>query len=253
MSGYRSDNKAISNWRTYNKNKKENKTGKGILNMVKFYNNMNYGKKVMGQASKGADIAQYFSQSPEAYGAMDPTLQAIYSPERLQAMSKVPIDTAGGNSFNSFLDMAKQSYFPNQDITALSELGNYGKTLGVNPPIGSSVMQSPVTVTAPASTTAVAPSAGAGLATGATTAPSASTAMANSATGVAGSAGTANAVAGAEGASMMAGGSASGGLASSALANPYTAIAMALLGIGVGAGKQGSTLQRWFNPNGGVK
>ena len=244
--GYRSDNKAISNWRTYNKKKQENRTGKGILNMVKFYNNMNYGKRVMGQASQGADIAKFYSQSPEVYKTMDPTLQAIYSPERLKLMSETPLNTAGGNSFNSFLDMAKQSYFPNKDVTALSELGNYGKTLGVNPPIGSSAMQPAVTVTANA------PATTGGLATKATTAPSTSTSLANSSTAVSGTTGSANAIAGGS-ASAGAGTSASGGLASSAMANPYTAIAMALLGIGIGAGKQGSTLQRWFNPNGGVK
>ena len=247
--GYRSDNKAISNWRTYNKKKQENRTGRGILNMVKFYNNMNYGKKVMGQASQGADIAKFYSQSPEVYKTMDPTLQAIYSPERLKLMSETPLNTAGGNSFNSFLDMAKQSYFPNQDVTALSELGNYGKTLGVNPPIGSSAINHGVS----GGVTANAPATTGGLTTG-TTANSVSTSMANSSTAIAGQTGSANAIAGGgAGAGAGAGTSASGGLASSALANPYTAIAMALLGIGIGAGKKGSTLQRWFNPNGGVK
>jgi len=36
-----------------------------------------------------------------------------------------------------------------------------------------------------------------------------------------------------------------------AMSNPYASIVLALLGAGIGAGKQGSTLQDWLNPDGG--
>jgi len=41
------------------------------------------------------------------------------------------------------------------------------------------------------------------------------------------------------------------GSMSSVLSSPYAPYIMAILGAGIGAGKQGSTLQNWLNPDGG--
>jgi len=257
MSNYRSENKAISEWRNYNKDKKQNKTGKNFISGLKMYNALNKTYKGMNASAYGNEFAKFYS-NPHNYAGMSNTMKAVYSPERLAQISANPGTTIATDSFGlkDLWSVAKNTFAPTEAFQSASQLGKTAKLLGEGQAMASGI---------PATTSVVATPTGAttagGLASGATQTAGATTAGATTAgaTTAGASAGT-GAVAGAStassaGATAGAGatGTASGGMMQAMMSNPITAILALALAGGIGAGKKGSTLQRWFNPNGGVK
>jgi len=255
MSNYRSENKAISEWRSYNKDKKQNKLGKNFISGLKMYNALNKTYKGMNASAYGNEFAKFYS-NPHNYAGMSDTMKAVYSPERLAQISANPANTIATDSFGlkDLWSVAKNTFAPTEAFQSASQLGKTAKLLGEGQAMASGIPATTSVVATPTgATTAGGLASGATQTAGATTAGATAggTAGASAGTGAVASASTASTAGATAGAGAT--GTASGGMMQAMMSNPITAILAIALAGGIGAGKKGSTLQRWLNPNGGVK
>lgn len=259
MSNYRSENKAISEWRKYNAKKKENKTGQNLLKLFKGYNALNKTYKGMKASAYGNEFAKFYA-NPSNHATMSKTMQGLYSPERLAGIANNPgVTISESFGIKDLGSLLKNTISPTEAYQSASQLGKTAKLLNEGY-FMTGVQSGAMPATAGVTGSQVATGTGANVVasgnavtTGNAVASGGGGAVASAPPVVAG--GTATSTASTAGTTAGAGasGSASGGMMQAMMTNPITAVlALALIG-GIGAGKKGTTLQRWFNPRGGVK